>query len=129
MKKLYLDYYSHLIKSTKYDSKLPEYYKLGSVFLLSFFNVLNLLTITKIIMLNSGFFKNHFPKVIVVFFHEYKSYILFTFTIILILNNLLLFKQAESYQVKYDKIWTSLYVFSYFILSMICFIYFITLKN
>lgn len=128
MKKIYLEYYSHLIKSTKYDSKLPEYYKIGAVFLLSFFNILNLLTITKIIMLNSGFFKNHFPKVIVVFFHEYKAYILFTFTILLILNNLLLFKQAERLQVKYDKIWSGLYVFSYFILSMICFIFFITIK-
>lgn len=119
MKKIYLKYYSHLILLTTKDFMVPNLGKLGSIFMLSFFNILNLITLVQIIVLNKSFFKDNLSKIINDFFQDYKYHIVIFISLLMIANNIMLFKQAKKIKTSYDKIRSGLYVFSYFIFSLI----------
>jgi hypothetical protein len=108
---------------TKYDSKVPDLHGFVSVFILSFFNILNLIVLTKLIILNRSFFMGYLPKLIVVFFQDYKIWIILFASLLLVINNILLYKQAKNIKTIYDKMKSSIYVFSYFIFSLLCWLF------
>lgn len=111
---------------TKHDSKLPEMYGFVSVFILSFHNIMNLITVSNLIMLNKSFFRNNLPEALVDFVKNYNIWILLMFTSLLILNNILLFKQAKHLETKYDKLKSGIYVFSYFIFTWFSWMFVVT---
>lgn len=117
LKKAYLKYYSHLILMTKHDSQVPEIYGGVSIFILSFHNIVNLITVSQVILLNKSFFTGNLPEEVVTFFKNYHTWILLLFASLFILNNILLHKQAKDLGTKYDKLKSSIYVFSYFIFT------------
>lgn len=123
MKKLYLNFYSHLILLTKHDFIVPKLNKLGSIFILSFFNIVNLITITKLIVLNKSFFIHNLSKTLVEFFKDYKMFLILFFAILLIINNIILFEKANKIKKEYDKMKTGIYVFSYFISSLLIWLF------
>ncbi len=102
---------------TKHDSKLPEMYGVASVFMLSFHNILNVITVSNLIILNKSFFIKILPEVVVTFFKSYNLSIVLFFCILLILNNILLYKQAKNLGTEYDKVKSGIYAFSYFIFT------------
>lgn len=106
-----------MILMTKYDSKLPELYGFASIFMLSFHNVMNLITVSDLVVLNRSFFKKNLPEALVDFVKNYNIWILLVFASLLILNNILLYNQAKNLETKYDKLKSGIYVFSYFIFT------------
>lgn len=104
---------------TKKDSLAPKIYGVVSVFFLSFINMVNLITIFHLIKLNRKFFKNNLPDNIIEFFTDFELYIKISLALILIINNIVLYKHAKKIKITYDKFRSSLYVFIYFITSML----------
>lgn len=102
---------------TKHDSQVPEIYGGVSIFILSFHNIVNLITVSQVILLNKSFFTGNLPEEVVTFFKNYHTWILLLFASLFILNNILLHKQAKDLGTKYDKLKSSIYVFSYFIFT------------
>lgn len=120
MKKAYLKYYSHLIYLSKKDSIAPELYGIISVFFLSFINLVNFITVCQIIRLNQKFFKKNFPEMIYNFFLEYQTPIKLIISAVLIINNILLYKHAKAIIIEYNRNKSSIYVLSYFLISLMC---------
>lgn len=104
---------------TKKDSLGPEIYGAASVFFLSFVNLVNLLTLVQLIKLNRNFFKNNLPENVIEFFTDYELHIKISLALILIINNIVLYKYAKKIETTYDKFKSSFYFFSYLIISML----------
>jgi hypothetical protein len=123
MKKAYLKYYSHLILTTKYDSKLPELYGLVSIFMLCFHNILNLITIVNLIVLNKSFFRDLLSNNLFNFFKDYSLWIELGIICLIVLNNIILYKQAKNLKTEYDSFQSSVIVFLYFIFTWVTWLF------
>ncbi|MCC6701768.1 MAG: hypothetical protein IT221_09605 [Fluviicola sp.] len=127
MKKIYLKLFAHIILITKNDSQMPMHYQIIPIIILSFHNLLNLLTVSRIIVLNSNFFENSLPKLIYDFFDTYKYWMVLVISICLILNNVFLYKKAKETPVIYEPYKTGIYTFSYMAVSWALF--FVTMAD
>lgn len=108
---------------SKNDSMLPELHGVLSVFVLSFHNIVNLITVVDLIILNKSFLIQTLPNPFTLFFKNYTWWILLVCISLLILNNILLYKPAKNLGTKYDKLTSSIYVFSYFIVTILSWIF------